>query len=90
LRYPTPRFAKPIFIGSGLADTIALPEGQYDFVMAACHEGSTVEAHYYGEKDHGGTVNASLVDSVPFVSKLFSGQAVAGNCSSIKPPVPNR
>jgi len=85
-RYPTPRFAQPVFIGSGLADVTAFAEGQYNFVMAACYAGSTVEAHYYPSKDHGGTVNASLVDSVPFVKKLFAGQSIAGNCSSVKPP----
>lgn len=90
LRYPVPHFSHPVFIGTGLADTIALPEGQYDFVMAACHEGSTVEAHYYPGKDHNGTVGASLTDSHPFVKKLFAGQTIAGNCAGVKPPVPNR
>jgi pimeloyl-ACP methyl ester carboxylesterase len=85
-RYPAPRFAQPVFIGSGLADVIALPEGQFDFVMAACYAGSTVEAHYYTGKDHSGTVNASLVDSMPFVKKVFAGQPIAGNCSSVQPP----
>jgi pimeloyl-ACP methyl ester carboxylesterase len=85
-RYPTPRFAQPVFIGSGLADVTAFPEGQYNFVMAACYAGSIVEAHYYPGKDHGGTVNASLVDSVPFVKKVFAHQSIAGNCSSVQPP----
>jgi pimeloyl-ACP methyl ester carboxylesterase len=85
-RYPTPRFAQPVFIGSGLADVTALPEGQYNFVMAACSAGSTVEAHYYPGKDHGGTVNASLVDSVPFVKKILAGQRISGNCRTVKPP----
>ena len=30
----------------------ALPEDQYNFVMAACSTGSTVEAHYYPEATH--------------------------------------
>ena len=89
-RYPTPRFLHPVFIGSGLADATALPEGQYDFVMAACYEGSTVEAHYYPGKDHSGALNASLVDSVPFVKKLFADQRITGNCASVKPPSPER
>ena len=85
-RYPTPRFAQPVFIGSGLADVVAFPEGQYDFVKAACYAGSTVEAHYYPDNNHDGAVNASLVDSVPFVKRVFAGQSVAGNCSSVQPP----
>ena len=43
-------------------------------------------ANYYPDKDHSGTVNASLVDSVPFVKKLFAGQRIESNCSSVKPP----
>jgi hypothetical protein len=54
--------------------------------MAACHEGSTVEAHYYEGSDHSGAVNASLVDSVPFVKKLLAGQRIAGNCHNVRPP----
>lgn len=85
-RYPTPHFTQPVFIGTGLADVTAIPEGQYNFAMAACGEGSTVEMHYYPGKDHPGTVNASLADSIPFVKKLLAGQRVDGNCRGIKPP----
>ena len=85
-QYPAPKFAQPVFIGTGLADVTVLPEGQYNFVMAACYLGSNVEAHYYPGKDHGGTENASLVDSVPFVKKLFAGKPIASNCATVKPP----
>ncbi|MCU1330032.1 MAG: hypothetical protein JWN34_5402 [Bryobacterales bacterium] len=86
-RYPNPpRFAQPLFVGTGLSDVTAFPEGQYNFVMAACYEGSTVEAHYYSGLDHSGAVNASLVDSIPFVRKVLAGQHVTGNCKSVKPP----
>jgi pimeloyl-ACP methyl ester carboxylesterase len=85
-QYPTPKFAHPLFIGTGLADITTFPEGQYNFVVAACFAGSKIEAHYYPGKDHGGTVNASLVDSVPFVKEVFAGESVTGNCSSVRPP----
>lgn len=85
-QYPTPRFARPVFIGSGLADTTVFPESQYNLVMAACYAGSKIEAHYYPGKDHSGTVNASLVDSVPFVKKVFADQPIAGNCSRVQAP----
>jgi pimeloyl-ACP methyl ester carboxylesterase len=85
-QYPTPKFLHPVFIGSGLADITVFPEAQYNFVVAACYAGSKVEAHYYPGKDHSGTVNASLVDSVPFVKKVFAGQPIAGNCNSVKAP----
>jgi len=84
--WPTLRFAHPVFIGTGLADAAASPDGQYDTAAAICRAGSIVETHYYPGQDHGGTVNASLVDSVPFVRKLFAQQQVAGNCATLKPP----
>jgi hypothetical protein len=84
--WPTLRFAHPVFVGIGLADTAVLPELQYGTASAACRAGSIVETHYYPGQDHGGAVNASLVDSIPFVRKLFAGQPVAGNCASLKAP----
>jgi len=84
--WPTLHFAHPVFVGTGLADAAALPETQYAVAVAACRAGSIVETHYYPAQDHGGTVNASLVDSVPFVKSLFADQPVAGNCASLKAP----
>ena len=84
--YPTLRFAHPVFVGTGLADTAVLPQHQYGIAAAACRAGSIVETHYYPGQSHGGAVNASLVDSVPFVRKLFAGQPVAGNCAIMKAP----
>jgi hypothetical protein len=84
--WPTLRFSHPVFIGTGLADTAAVPELQYGTAVAACRAGSIVETHYYPGQDHGGAVNASLVDSVPFVRKLFAGRPVAGNCATLKAP----
>jgi hypothetical protein len=84
--WPTLRFAHPVFIGAGLADAAAVPQIQHETAAAACAAGSIVETHYYQGQDHGGTVSASLVDSVPFVTKLFAGQKVAGNCATLTPP----
>jgi hypothetical protein len=84
--WPTLRFSHPLFIGTGLADTAAAPDVQYGTASAACQAGSIVETHYYPGQDHGGAVNASLVDSVPFVQKLFAGQPVAGNCATLTAP----
>ena len=88
--WPTLRFSHPVFIGTGLADTAALPEIQSGTAAAACRAGSIVETHYYPGQDHGAALNASLVDSVPFVKKLFAKERVAGNCATLKrPPVSN-
>jgi hypothetical protein len=84
--WPTLRFPHPVFIGTGLTDAAVLPDIQYATAAAACAAGSIVETHYYPGQDHGGAVNASLVDSVPFVKKVFAQQPVAGNCATLKPP----
>ncbi len=84
--YPRPKFAHPVFMGIGLADTTSFPEGQYNLAAAACSEGSTVEIHYYPGLDHSGAVNPSLVDSLPFVRKAVLGEAITGNCATLKPP----
>ena len=84
--WPTLRFSDPVFVGIGLADTAAVPDIQYGTAAAACRAGSIVETHYYPGQDHGGAVNASLVDSVPFVRQLFAGQPVAGNCATLTAP----
>ena len=87
--WPTLRFAHPLFVGTGLADTAGLPAVQYATAAAACRAGTIVETHYYPGQDHGGAVNASLVYSLPFVAKLLAGQPVAGNCDTLKPPPGN-
>jgi hypothetical protein len=84
--WPTLRFPHPVFIGIGLADAAALPAQQHDTAAAACRAGSIVETHYYAGQDHGGAVNASLVDSVPFVKRVFAGDPVPGNCSTLQAP----
>jgi pimeloyl-ACP methyl ester carboxylesterase len=86
VQYPSLRFSTPVFVGTGLLDTDTVPEGQFNFASAACYAGSAVELHYYPGMDHGGTVNPSLVDSLPFVMAAFSGQTIRGNCSAIRPP----
>jgi pimeloyl-ACP methyl ester carboxylesterase len=84
--YPRPKFARPVFMGVGLADSTTFPEGQYNLAAAACYEGSTIELHYYPGLDHSGTVNPSLVDSLPFVRKAVAGESMPGNCATLKPP----
>ena len=87
--YPTLRFDHPVLIGAGLDDKSVLAEEQYTIALDACRAGSTIETHYYAGKDHGGTVSASLVHSVPFVKKTLAGEPVTGNCASIGPPTRN-
>ena len=85
--YPTPlKLPMPVFMGTGLADEQTRADLQYQLAKDACAAGSIIELHYYPGKDHSGTVNASTVDSLPFVKKVMSGQKIAGNCAAIQPP----
>jgi acetyl esterase/lipase len=87
LMYTTLKFEHPIFVGTGTDDHDVDPKlAQYSLVKAACEAGSTIEHHYYSGLDHGATVNASLADSIPFVKKLFAGEAIHSNCGSVQPP----
>lgn len=76
----------PLFTGSGLADTTTPPSDAYAFVSTACSLGATIESHYYPGQTHDGAVNASLVDSLPFIRKVMNGETVSGNCSTLAPP----
>ncbi|MGW6623959.1 alpha/beta hydrolase family protein [Nocardia sp. NPDC055002] len=68
---PESGFDRPLFLGQGLRDTdVVTPETlRYAAVLQA--NGQPVTFHTY-PTDHDGTVNASLVDSLPFVSALFA------------------
>lgn len=88
--FPTVFVKTPVFIGTGLADQAAEPAKQYNFASAMCAAGSVVEMHYYPGADHGGAVARSLADSPRFVDALMHGQKIAGNCSTLEPPVPHR
>ena len=55
-------------------------------MSTACSLGATIESHYYPGQTHDGAVNASLVDSLPFIRNVMNGEAVSGNCSTLAPP----
>jgi hypothetical protein len=85
--YPSLRFANPVFVGIGSRPYRCFTQISVRHCRAAaCRAGSIVETHYHLGQDHGGAVDASLVDSLPFVKKVFAGQAVVGNCATTKAP----
>lgn len=47
----------------------------------ACAAGTTVEAHLYAGREHNGTVNASLADSIPFVKRVLAGETIRPVCT---------
>ncbi|MEU4318662.1 lipase family protein [Nocardia fluminea] len=67
---PESGYDRPLFLGQGLRDTdVVTPETlRYAAVLQANAQPVTFRAY---PTDHDGTVNASLVDSLPFVEDLF-------------------
>jgi hypothetical protein len=82
---PSAKMPVPIFVGTGLADAEAGTAQQYNAVVGMCTAGTQVEWRTYPGLTHNGAVNVSLRDSLPFVQRLVSGQAIAGTCDHIEP-----
>lgn len=82
LKFPTLKIKTPVFIGIGADDGLAPLE--LALAKDACAAGTTVEAHLYAGREHNGTVNTSLEDSIPFVRKVLTGQAVAPVCTPVE------
>jgi pimeloyl-ACP methyl ester carboxylesterase len=80
MEYTTLKLTQPLFVGTGDQDHDVAPAGQLALVHAACAAGSTVQAHLYAGRDHGGTVNASLKDSIPFVRAILAGEPITPVC----------
>jgi hypothetical protein len=74
----------PLFIGIGASDGLAPLE--LSLAKDACAAGTTVEAHLYADREHNGTVNSSLEDSIPFVKKVLAGKTIASVCSPVEQP----
>ncbi len=81
--YPTLKLEVPIFIGTGASDVTPAAVNQLALMRDACAAGSIVEGHLYAGLGHSATVNASLVDSIPFAKKVIAGQAIEPVCEPI-------
>ncbi|MFE6860659.1 lipase family protein [Nocardia sp. NPDC057668] len=68
---PNTGFDRPFFIGQGLLDTDIIMPATLAYTTRLQATGEPVTVRTY-PTDHDGTVNASLVDSVPFVRGLFA------------------
>jgi hypothetical protein len=69
---PTSGYDRPLFLGVGLQDHDVPPSSTltlYDQLVAT---GQDVELRVYPDEDHTGTVLASLVDSTPFLQRVFN------------------
>lgn len=87
-RFPDAKLKTPVFIGTGLADTMAQTVSQYNFTSAMCAAGTTVQWHYYPHATHSGAVMRSYADSPAFVDAVMKAKPVANMCASLVPPGP--
>ena len=69
LQYPTLKVTHPVFIGIGESDVNVPTAMQKQFAADVKAAETPVEVHLYPGLDHGGTVNPSLRDSIPFILK---------------------
>jgi len=83
MQFPTLALSVPLYVGTGSNDRDTPPRMQARLVDAACEAGSNVSAHLYEGYDHLTVLNHSLVDSIPFVKAVFSGEELRGNCDSL-------
>ncbi|GAB3760275.1 hypothetical protein FB382_003061 [Nocardioides ginsengisegetis] len=71
LGMPETSFEKPVFMANGAVDTDVPMETTAAYVGVITANGADVTFRTY-PTDHNGTMQASLVDSVPFVKALFA------------------
>jgi len=88
ITYPTLHLQQPLFVGTGEADHDVSPAMQGALVRDACAGGSRVTWRRYAGLDHGGTVNASLADSLPFVRGLLAGGPIPQACETAQGSAP--
>lgn len=85
-RFPDVKIKTPVFVGTGLADTMAQTTKQYNFVSAMCAAGTAVQWHYYPHASHSGAVMRSRAHSPAFVAAVMNGKPVKNLCASLVPP----
>ncbi|MCB1293873.1 MAG: prolyl oligopeptidase family serine peptidase, partial [Gordonia sp.] len=64
-------YDRPIFLGQGLLDKDVPAPSALSLYAQMKANNQPVELHVYPDKDHSGTVLASLKDSTPFVARIM-------------------
>ncbi|CAN5733331.1 prolyl oligopeptidase family serine peptidase [soil metagenome] len=71
LTTPTGGYDRPLFLGVGLQDHDVPPESTLTLYDQLVANGQDVELRVYPDQDHTGTVLASMMDSTPFLQRVF-------------------
>ncbi|WP_374193340.1 alpha/beta hydrolase family protein [Mycolicibacterium sp. S2-37] len=73
LGVPVDGYDRPIFLGVGLLDRDVPPNSTLTLAEQMRQHGQDVTLHVYPDRDHSGTVPASLPDSTPFLRMALAG-----------------
>ena len=76
----------PLFVGTGLADSVIPPRQQYDAVVALCGLGDHVQWNTYDGVNHSATSNRAIADAVGFAQAMLAGQPPRSNCRKLVKP----
>lgn len=76
----------PIFVGTGLADSVIRPDLQFAAVRLMCRQGYRLTWRAYDGVGHSATSVYAQRDSIPFAKALLAGRAPASNCATLKAP----
>ena len=76
----------PLFVGTGLADSVIPPRQQYDAVVALCGLGDHVQWNTYDGVNHSATSNRAIADAIGFAQAMLAGQAPRSNCGKLVEP----
>ncbi|MGC4960589.1 prolyl oligopeptidase family serine peptidase [Gordonia sp. DT101] len=68
---PYSGYDRPIFLGQGLLDTDVPAPSALSLYAQMRAANQPVELHVYPDKDHSGTVIASMADSTPFLARIM-------------------
>lgn len=80
------RMPVPVLLGTGLADSVLVPQRQYGAVAALCAAGSDVVWKTYPGATHNGGLNAAFPDALAFFRDTLAGNKPHSNCASIAAP----
>lgn len=78
----------PVFIGTGMSDTLIPPARQFGGAQAMCKAGSTIIYRTYDGVTHNGSLTAALADGQAFAADRLAGRPVVSNCAGLREPGP--
>lgn len=86
LDVPKTALPVPIFVGTGMADSMIPPKRQFAATRALCHAGTRVTFRPMAGITHNGSSVNALDAAVPWAQALLNGDRAANDCSRLRDP----